>query len=513
MKKFIVIAFMALAVTMIAEVPAKANDVTPTEDPSLTPSAMPNPYSKLIVRSDGSINLSNVYDSYFNLLTSDQQDLCNYLIGLSNYMYLTARGFTYENVSTSQQLISMLCTFGYRFWQVVPNEFSSRLTTYMQNYVAACVTYSAQQDDINGNLGAWIDNHSDDLYIPYSDNALVGWTAFYNDPSNLGVQQWGSYASDWVSGEYYDFAFSNISFENSYHQNLYNNFILNNSPVIYSPTYRTYQNLTSQYCWSINNVNLFDSLYIKRGSSFNQYRFGYTTGISNNIDVSFISYFKNDFGRIQINTTSTMLLYGSIYTTNTLYSLEGIIDYAFMHSPFYNPNVTWYEQYKYCYPYISHVYIVDDLNTLDNKEEISDIFTFGINDDNAKWIQTPNGQVLYYPIGSGAILQEFPLPEYLKKDDGNGNLVSIDPTKDLSQQIVNNTVINNYNIVAPGSIINVPIDWFDSDGNYLEYTNTTALPFFIMIGDIFNALGEIRIFIIAVLILGLASGVLVKFLL
>lgn len=508
MRKAIIILILAISITFMVNVKAYAE-----EEPSATPTptAMPNPYSKLIIRSDGSVNINNVYDAYFNLLTNDQQDLCNYLIGLSNYMYLTARGFTYETVTTGEELISMLCAFGYRFWQVVPDEFSSRLTPYMQNYIAACVTYSAQQDNINGALGTWIDNHSEDLYIPYSDNALVGWTAFYNDPSSLGVKNWGNYETDWVSGTYFDFMFSEYEFNSANDVNTYNNYILNYSPVLYSNI-----SGTQQHVMTLNEIEPFDSLYILRTGTdvYYQYRFGYVGEVSSNITFSELYVILSNRNKLSCgNTTGT--LHGDIYTFNTEKSLVDVIEYAFNSTP-YAPSTSvnlsnWI--YYDCYPYISHVYLVDDLDTLENMEEIYDNYSLGINNDNAKWIKTPKGEVLYYPIGTGATLVEFPLPEYLKKDDGNGNLISIDPTQDLSQEIVNNTVINNYDIIAPGVIINVPVDWFDSEGNYLDYTYNYSLPFFAFVGDVFLSLGEIRVFLLAALILLICGGVIGKFLL
>lgn len=84
---------------------------------------------------------------------------------------------------------------------------------------------------------------------------------------------------------------------------------------------------------------------------------------------------------------------------------------------------------------------------------------------------------------------------------------------DLQQQIVNNTVINNYDIVAPGVIINVPVDWFEGDSDYLDYSYNYSLPFFTFVGDFFLTLGEIRIFILAGIILLICGGVIGKFLL
>lgn len=512
MKKFIAIAFMALAVTMIAwrSVPALASDVTP----SPTPTAVPNPYSKLIVRSDGTINMSNVYDAYNSILTQDQKDLCNYLVGLSQYMYLTARGFKYETVTNGAQLVSMLASAGARFFDVTPTNFSSRLTAYMQQFISACVSYAGTVTDINGNLGTWIENHEEDLYIPYTDNSLASWTAYYNDPSNIGVVNWGVYDSDWVSGDFVDYAFADIPFGSGSLQTQYNNFILNNSPVIYSHTYGN-QYVTSQTMIGLSSNKLIDSLFIKRGS-LTQARFGYsdfsTSFPSGNYPTSLTSEIQKETGSNYVNfyVGNGGVFYRGIINVSNASDYRDVIEYCFNVTPFgiYN-----YPSVYFWYPYVNHVYLVDDLNTLANPEEISDTVNFGINDDNAKWIKTPKGQVLYYPIGSGAVLNEYPLPENLKKDDGQGNLISIDPTQDLKTEIVNNTVINNYNIVAPGSIINVPVDWLEGEGNYLSYTNTAALPFFVMVGDIFNALGEIRIFIVAVLIMGLAGGVLVKFLL
>ena len=130
-----------------------------------------------------------------------------------------------------------------------------------------------------------------------------------------------------------------------------------------------------------------------------------------------------------------------------------------------------------------------------------------INCANAIWRTEPNDDNLYWQIE----------PTLVQGDEWEDNVVHVDLTpiddNDLVNNVVNNTVINNFDIVAPGIQINVPVNWFDSEGNYLDYTYQYSLPFFAFIGDFFLVLGELRIFILGGIILLLVGGVIGKFLL
>lgn len=494
MKKFFIALIMALSVTMIFNVKVEASD-----DPLVTPTQIPDRISSLVSKygsNAGHVNIRTIFDYYNNTLSSDQKKIVNYLIGMYNYTYISARGFQYNNINSSDQFVNRLLAFGSKYFDLFLDN-GSRLDSYMQQYLSAIISYAGT---INSSFAVWLDyinagvENEEYLYIPFTKDSLNSWTNYYDDPSIYGVLNWGTYVSNWVSGNYYDFSFTGQAWADSTNQNRYNNFLINNSPVIYSDIVNG-----TQYVYSLKDINIFDSLYILRSNSnsYSYFRFGYENSISNDIIVNGLELRVYGGGLRANNISNT--LFGGIYNTGTSGSLSSVIEFAFNHTPFYSYSA----QFKYFYPFISHVFLVDDLNLLSNKEEIFDIETLDII-GNDPWIQLPdddyNWKITLDPLPD--------LPDNLVKNNG-------DPVNDsdLVQQVVNNTVINNYDIVAPGSIINVPVDWLEGESNYLEYTNNAALPFFVMVGDIFNSLGEIRIFIIAVLIIGLAGGVLVKFLL
>lgn len=509
MKKYILVAIIAFAVTMIAynNIAFASDDtITPTPTPILRVNSLVPPGNG----SGGRISVKTIFDYYNETLTDDQRQIADYLIGMYNYMYMGARGFIYENINTTADLVARLKSFGNRFWGSTLEGNASRLDPYMQQFMSAVISYAGT---IDVDFATWVSSlDTAGLYIPYTKYSLNSWTNYYNDPTAIGVEGFGVYNDNWVSGEYYDYKYASYPFLSETATSKYNSFILNYSPVLYTQgsDYWGEQNVIS-----LKDKPIIDELYILRANSNNykSYRYICSSAPEQSVTYDFIRCsFLDSYNPARINVHNLTVTFNQyIFTSESEKSLADIITFAFENSPFEgtgNTNSSFDNgKGKFWYPLIKHVYLVDDLNTFSNKQEIFNITDLEINGDNAIWIQEPESDDLYWQI-EPSLVQDDEWDENIKHED----LTPVQPG-DINQQIVNNTVINDYDIIAPGAIINVPVNWLNGDGNYLEYTNNTALPFFVMVADIFEALGEIRIFIIAVLILGLAGGVVVKFLL
>lgn len=458
---------------------------------------------------------SSLGEAYLEL-TNEQKEIVHYLIGLYNYMYMGSRGFKYSGVNTDTELQARLRAFGNRL--IYGDGFfgwKSRVNERFRQYMSAIIIYASQIRHVDGyevTFNEWWTNivqGGHKLYIPYNDDALSAWTDFYNDPSNDGIVSFGEWETEWESGQYFDYEWGNIAFNNSTSENRYNDFIINESPVIFTPVI---QNNLYQYCISFQNIDKFDSLYILRNPSkdmFNKYRFGYTDNIPvNNVSIRYIEC-NNYQDSVIVRGPNNGILSKDIVTTSTVLTLRNIIQYAFGHGPV--KNINGQLDGTYFYPFIEHVYLVDDLETLSNKEELIATANLDIDGGRTGWyLETTNGNWYYYDGDP-----EFDNPSLVEnsyKEDDNGDLVPT-TSDDFSQSIVNNTVINNYYVVSPAEPINVPSDWFSRGQSYLDTLWYYTEPFAQFVADIFNSLGDIKIVLLACLILGIAAGIIVKFLL
>lgn len=505
MKRILIALVLALFINLICNIKVFASDVTPSLIPSSTPTPIVKNYDVLNTNV-AYVDLNSAYYYYSEVLNSDQKAVAIYLVGSYNYMYLRSRGFNYNNITNENEFIDHINDFGsYFFRDGFKN--ASRYNATFQKYLVAIINYAGT---VNTDFSTWLNNNTDDFYIPYTLDSLNAWTQFYNDPSSEGIVNFGYEVSPWVSGILYNFEYNNYSWRFSDEAERWNSEVLDYSPGIYSNIY-SYRNMNMQSFISLKEERIIDTLYILRGNNGYQfYRFGYSDKTYPTGFVMFRKYAPTCYidGGVLRYTNQPFSWNGNIQNVGSLISFEEIVDIAFNKTPI---NGSGFTDFKGFYPYIEHVILVDDLSTLSNATEVTNAKDLNVNGD-GRWIQTPNGVILLFPSKGDRVWELDPY-EFLKKEDPNGSDPAPIDIEDLQQQIVNNTVINNYDIVAPGVIINVPVDWLDGEENYLEYTNNMALPFFVMVGDIFNALGEIRIFIIAVLIIGLAGGVLVKFLL
>ena len=506
MRKALIMCILAISITLMVNVKAYA-DEEPTASPSPTPTSIP--YQVLNVNVTN-VDLNSAYYYYNSVLTSDQKMICAYLIGAYNYMYLKARGFEYDNISDSDDLLDRLVEFGTKFFS---NGFknASRYNSSFQRYLVSIINYSGT---INIQFLDWVNSQTDEFYIPFSVEGLNAWTDFYNDPSTDGIINFGYEESPWVSGIFYNFEYSNYNWSYASEMSRWNSEILDYSPGIYTNVYQRW-NQDRQSFVSLSNTRIIDTLYILREEGgYRYYRYGYSDKTYPSGYVTIDPYAPTvylDNGKLRY-TNDSFNWNGVINNYGSKISFTELVQYCFDQTPLVNGN-----NIRGFYPYITHVILVDDLTTLANAVEVTNADNLEIAGENAHWIKTPNGQVLLFPGKPSAVYELDPdrLEDLLVKPDpeGSGNLVPIDPDKDIMPQIVNNTVINNYDIVAPGVIINVPIDWFDSEGNYLDYTYNFSLPFFAFIGDVFLSLGELRVFLLAGVILLICGGVIGKFLL
>lgn len=509
MKKVIgIISAMVLIIILLPSKTAKAdiyNDIV---------------YEPFDIKLDGETLLwdyTSLGEAYLDL-TNSQKEIVQYLIGLYNYMYMGARGFKYNGVNTDTELQARLKAFGNRL--IYGDGFfgwRSRVNETFRQYISACIIYASNIQHYDGHevtFDEWWNNivqGGHKLYIPYNEDALDAWTDFYNDPSNDGIVSFGEWESQWSSGEYKDFPFEGIGWRGN-DQTKYNNFVLNRSPILYGTMNGSIDDATANvYVYGFGNVAPFDSLYILRTPNseyYSQYRFGYRNSVPGNIEIMSL-YVKlgRSYGNLQIEVPfneSTAYMIGTIQNIGVGYTLRNIINLAFNQTPLSNNSGN-------SYPFINHVYLVDDLNTLSNKEELEPTESLDIDGSRTGWyLETPNGNWYYYDGDP-----DFDDPDIIEnsyKDDGTGQLV---PTTgdDFSRQIINNTVINNYFVVQPDQEINVPIDWFSRGNGYIAKLWYYVEPFTMFIADIFNSLGDLRLVLLACLIFGIAGGVIGKFLL
>lgn len=460
MKKIILMVIMVLSVTMISNVKVFASDVTPTEEPSPTPTPEINAFVKFDIVKGNSYSINAMMDYYHNVLNDEQKKIARFLLGSYNFMYMSSRGMSYRNVTDLEDYLNKFNDIADLIFGVDYVESNtSRWSSNFQIFIASIVTYAGKT---SYTFDYWLENVAPYLLIPYSDQWLDAWTTFYNDPSNEGVANFGSDVRDWDLGTQYPYLFGDYEFWNATIQSNYISMVTNYAPVMYTDRYNT-----SQVLVSFKDVPLVDTLYVLRaaqGSGLNKYRFGFYDGSFQNYQMYTYEVSLYD-GKMAGSSIAIRGTYDfDIHNLNSMGTLQYVIDEAIKNTPVKFSNDT--REFHNWYFGITHVVLVDDLTTLSNRQDVNNDFSLGIITDDT-WIKKPKSDLPYWwkPI-------DFDIE--IEKPDG-----SLDPAgdDDFNQSIVNNTVINNYDVIAPGVVINVPNDWLESDGNYLAYTNDTALPF------------------------------------
>lgn len=501
-----VICLSAVLICMAANIKAKADAIEASE---------------VIAANVAGADLTSIAYAYTNL-TTNQKLIADYLMGAYNYAYMCARGFSFNIDQTETNMKAQLGAIGNRVWQYMTTEYAwrSRFNELFRQYASSIIVYASK---ISSSFENWISDilsGTRNVYIEYSEDAFDAWTEFYNDPSGDGIAHFGETVSDWNSGTQYDFLLSDYQWQvapnGTRYEDIYNNFILNNSPVIF--TNLGPYNRPKQICISLKDINLPNSIFLQRRSDgkFLQFRYGY-----DNITASQTTYLNYCALGLKVTNTGTSIdtqttgfrvyIRGSIYQLDSAMNFADAIQYIFYFSPvvcyvngFNDPVVNGDGFYGF-YPFVNHVYLVDDLTNLSNPEEIYNIEDFNITVPGiADYILTPNKKML--------------IPGYAPLNDPFADLwdVSIDidnnqaTEDDFNTQIVNNTVINNYTIDASDKI-NVPVDWFDNPLS--DQLANDSIPFLAFARDCIDTLGDLQIYFYGAIVFGLAGGILKKLLL
>lgn len=432
---------------------------------------------------------------YYQNLSPGQKDICNYLVGMSNYMYLDARGFSFSDNTLGSQstFIAKMISLGSKilFMDSGINGWGSRFNPFLQNYISACINYSyAQSTDITFSL--WYESLDDNFVLPYSAELLDSWNVWYNDNSIEGIQSFGDVVSPWNSGSIYDFAYDGYSWNSQGELNSYNSFILNNSPVLFSQSLPLASGLYAQIICGSFSV-LPDTLYIARVQGSNQVQSG-RFGLYNNGNLGLISstsycqsltiQFNQGNGRIYTSSSGRSYYRYSAFTYSILTDLGTFIDYAFGLTPLSAQTSATYDvNFRGAYPFISHVFLVDNLNTLSNPEEIYNVDDLDI-DLGSNLINKPISK--YWWVFKN-IDDNFPYPENPIVDnlvDDNGDPVTDPP---LTTSIVNNNTVNNY-YITNGEPITVPVNWFSRAESYVSYLWSMTEPLVLYARDLLDCM-------------------------
>ena len=472
-------------------------------------------------------DITEIYEAY-SALDSVQSDICCYLIGLYNAMYLGARGFNFTDADyqSYDTFTGKLRTFGEKVMaQSGLDGWRSRMNRTFCIYMSSCIQYAMNQDYLSFN--DWYQDLPANFYLPYSSDAFNAWDNYYNDPTNDGIASFGSVVTNWNSGTLYDFDFVGWNWQSDADQQRYNDFVINNSPVIYSnPAIRpNYSSYPLQYVFNPHiNGYVPDSLFVLR-SAVNAYQF-FTYGfsypmspITSTQPISCILY-RNSYTANLRSSISTVTPRSGAQSYNSAVSLDTLIHYAFEITPFnmyYNSDTSQSSNFHGFYPFIEHVYLVDDLTTLANPEEIFDVEDLGI-ESNSKFRLSPNGRFIF-PIKCD--LPELPeikqwFIDNSKTDEGD----DVDDN-DFTQIVNNNTVINNYYPVNQDTPINIDVSWFTRCSDFVTYLWDNSVDFVHYCADLLECLtftdgenSEGPSFIIyGALVFGVAGGVVSKLLL
>ena len=219
----------------------------------------------------GILDLTTLQYTYQNL-SPGQKDICNYLVGMCNYMYLDARGFSFSDGALGSQnaFIAKMISIGAKILYMDSglSGWGSRFNPILQNYVSACVNYAYDQVE-NITFNTWYQNLDSSFVLPYTAELLDAWSLWYDDNSIEGISTFGEVESPWNSGEYKSFPYDGVSFASAVNQTEYNNFFLNYSPVIFS---NEFSNKT--YMAGFAGVDPPNTLIILRASTYDSFRYG-----------------------------------------------------------------------------------------------------------------------------------------------------------------------------------------------------------------------------------------------
>lgn len=501
----VLICTTALCVCLFANAKAKADTL---------------PYAPEVLKLYVTGDLTGIANAYIEL-TQDQKLIANYIIGAWNNIYLCARGFSYTIPDTEDAFKAQFLALGEEVWNYVTTAYGwrSRMNEVFRQYLSSACVYAS---GISTTFDVWYvgikQGGNNQLYIPYSEESFDAWTEFYNDPSGDGIASFGMYTSEWNSGQWYDFGFIDVAWYNSQTETTYNNFILDKSPVLFSNAVNNIQCIVS------GQITLPNVLYVLRpqNGQYSSFRFGVATNgilstwtMTGNILRSNTLWLYLYQGKIiaNYNYTNFVPRTNAFTVSNPVNTLGEIINFAFTLSPFQtgnNASENSYSIWDHAYALINNVYLVDDLNSLSNPEEVFNNESLNIEAPvNDNYIIAPNGRLILPlwpyadddPMGFWDIIQD-------NSYDIETELPATDD--DYHTSIVNNTTINNY-YVSDDTKINVPANWFDNEHTDLLFQD--SVPFLNFVHDTIASLGDLQLYIYGAIVIGLAGGIVKKLLL
>lgn len=459
-----------------------------------------------------------IFGAYVQL-NSEQKEIAAYLLGMYNLFYLGARGFQFQAgaYTNESEFIAKIKSFGYRLFEGSDGTaLRSRFDDNFCKYASAVLLYASQ---CNVTFSTWFENLDEDFIIPVDQGIINSFTLMYNDNSNEGIASFGDIINPWESGNIFQLQMNDWTWLPET-QTAYNNFLYSYSPVLYSDVfyYRStpYQDVFGDFSIIPN------SLFVLRGNTYNSFRFGYTTApnsyrlLTSSDTYKRLELYMNS-NYVHNFAVSNMSFINNIVTSPTPYTdLSDFIYYAFDYSPI-NLNVS-YVDYGYFYPFINHVYMVDDLNSLTNCTEIY---------NNDSWDVIGLSNYLVTPIDTVGIkpkvITELNLPDNRTNPVQIQDIIDIDNTVDIDTgEPVDPWQINV--IVQPNETnpISIDVNLFTSGKVYLEYLWEHTKKIAQFTKDILDCFefdaGDGSTYgpkyaIYGVLVLGMAGGMIAKFLL
>lgn len=462
---------------------------------------------------------------YINNLDSVQQEIASYLVGCYNSIYLGARGFnaTDDTFTDSNVYFATMKMYGSKIFNFA-NSVASRFDNTLSQYISSVLMYARDQN--YNSFQDWYNSLSSDFYIPYSSDSLNSWDRFYNDNSNDGIAVLGDVANNWVSGQLFDFGYEGLQWGDSSSSTTYNNFIINNSPVLFTNAYDFNSSGTIikyQTIYGFGNINdIPDSIFVLR-SDLSFARFGYSdlSILQNNIVVPYLVFY-NPGNKVYVGWSSNANVRSGIIQDNSnVVSLHNTVYNMFKLTPFYNQsnqpnNPVVFENW---YPYINHVFLVDDLNTLSNPEEVFDVDGYHISSDQ-DIILKPNGNYKFNVVVNMPDNNTYIKYIVINSVDDNHELVSEDdftPNPVILNIPITDSYYKPYSPTSP--LPSFDIGLFGEAGGQITYFKECAEKFIIYTRQVLDCFsfndGEEgpALIIVAVLIIGIAGGLVVKMLL
>lgn len=463
---------------------------------------------------------TEITDFYNNNLNSVQQEIASYLVGCYNSIYLGARGFnaTDNTFSDSNVYFATMKMYGSKIFNFA-NSVASRFDNVLNQYISSVLMY-AQFQNYNS-FQDWYNNLDSDFYIPYSSNSLNSWDNFYNDNSNDGIRTFGDSVNNWVSGTLYDYNGSGMPFYDTNSHQRYNNFIINYSPVLFTDTDNNqYQKMIGFGLNSYPNTLIF---YTNDGYNYS-YRYGIYDGLNLSTFNSFNVYscvisYGNSPGKVMVGSN----YYGDFICSGSVYNLYSSTFRNFVDTCFYLTPIRAGKSGindRGFYPYINHVFRVDDINTLAGKEEIFDVDGFKISNDK-DYIMKPISNYslkvtnINYPDNNNYF-------KYIIVNSVDDNNQPVDDNDFISNPVILNNPITDeyYKPYSPASPLpSFDIGLFGEAGGQITYFKECAEKFIIYTRQVLDCFsfndGEEgpALIIVAVLIIGIAGGFVVKMLL